>query len=165
MSHRIRRHGGPGRHDPVVYFAVVGGLVKIGTTRNLEDRMQSLGIRLDAVKLLLDGGHSLESEMHLCFAETRIARSEWFHLRGTLAEFVGNPKLGSTLVDQAERIIEETRFASASMLKRRMNISWRRAADLMDKLEERGVVGRLEARGSTRQYLYPWQRTERGTTT
>jgi DNA segregation ATPase FtsK/SpoIIIE-like protein len=148
----------------LVYFAVVGGLVKIGTTTNLETRMRHLGIRLEAVSLLLDGGHSAESEMHLSFADVRVPRTEWFHLRGALADFIRNPSADGSLVDRAEAIVEEMRFASASMLKRRMKISWRRAADLMDKLEERGIVGHLEARGSTRAYLYPWQRTTEGTT-
>lgn len=158
MQHRIRTHAGPGRHEPVVYFAVLGSIVKIGTSQNLEQRMSDLGIRVDAVKLLLDGGHSLESEIHLSFTEERIAGTEWFHLRGKLADFLGNPLPGGNLVDQAEALVEQMQFASASMLKRRMKISWRRAADLMDKLEQRGIVGHLEARGSTRQYLHPWQR-------
>jgi len=160
VNYLIRSYDGPGTHAPVVYFAAVDSLVKIGTTRNLAKRTQDLGIRIEAVRLLLDGGHSLESEMHHSFTEQRIARTEWFHHAGPLAEFIASPGDVKTPLDRAEEIVEELRFASASMLKRRMRISWPRAAQLMDGLESRGVVGVLPSRGSTRQYLYPWMRAE-----
>ena len=44
------------------------------------------------------------------------------------------------LINQAIAVISETRKASATMLQRKLNIWFGRAARIMDALEERGVV-------------------------
>lgn len=38
-------------------------------------------------------------------------------------------------------MISETRKASATLLQRKLNIGFARAARIMDELEERGVIG------------------------
>lgn len=45
------------------------------------------------------------------------------------------------LIEQAIQLISETRKASATMLQRKLNVWFARAARIMDSLEERGVVG------------------------
>lgn len=48
---------------------------------------------------------------------------------------------GDDLFDQAVRVVMEQRAASASMLQRRLKIGYNRAANLIDELESKGVVG------------------------
>ena len=48
------------------------------------------------------------------------------------------------LIEQAIQIISTTRKASATLLQRKLNIGFARAARVMDTLEERGVVGPQE---------------------
>ncbi|HRU50204.1 MAG TPA: DNA translocase FtsK [Candidatus Absconditabacterales bacterium] len=48
------------------------------------------------------------------------------------------------LVEQAIQVILETRKASATLLQRKLNIGFARAARIMDELEERGVIGPQE---------------------
>lgn len=58
------------------------------------------------------------------------------------------------LLVEAARLVIETRFASGSMLQRKLNIGYARAARILDELERRGVVG--EADGSKpREVLTP----------
>lgn len=48
------------------------------------------------------------------------------------------------LVNQAIQVIAETRKASATLLQRKLNVGFARAARIMDILEERGVIGPQE---------------------
>ena len=48
------------------------------------------------------------------------------------------------LVNQAIQVITETRKASATLLQRKLNVGFARAARIMDILEERGVIGPQE---------------------
>lgn len=45
------------------------------------------------------------------------------------------------LVNQAIQVIAETRKASATLLQRKLNVGFARAARIMDILEERGIIG------------------------
>lgn len=45
------------------------------------------------------------------------------------------------LVNQAIQVIVETRKASATLLQRKLNVGFARAARIMDILEERGIIG------------------------
>ncbi len=54
------------------------------------------------------------------------------------------PKTGSSvdnLFDQALQLVMEHRSASASMLQRRLKVGYNRAANLIDELESKGIVG------------------------
>lgn len=57
------------------------------------------------------------------------------------------------LVEQAIRLVRETKHASASMLQRRLKIGYPRAARLIDELEELGVIGPAQGGGRERQVL------------
>jgi DNA segregation ATPase FtsK/SpoIIIE-like protein len=48
------------------------------------------------------------------------------------------------LFDEAVRIVNNARKASASMLQRRMKVGYARAARLLDRLEEAGIVGQAD---------------------
>ena len=60
-------------------------------------------------------------------------------LQHVLAMF-GATILVPILVNQAIVVISETRKASATLLQRKLNVGFARAARIMDILEERGVV-------------------------
>ena len=60
-------------------------------------------------------------------------------------------ELDDELFDQAEQIVQEYERASISLLQRRLRIGYSRAARLIDLLEERGVIGRVESGGRARE--------------
>ena len=79
------------QHAPVVYFARVGGYVKIGTTINLKGRMRSLYLSLEDVLAVVPGGKDVEAAYHERFAESRIqeeGRRELFRIDGQLRSFL-----------------------------------------------------------------------------
>lgn len=57
------------------------------------------------------------------------------------------------LIEEAIAIVRQTQQASASLLQRRLRIGYPRAARLMDKLEEEGVVGASQGGGRKRDVL------------
>jgi S-DNA-T family DNA segregation ATPase FtsK/SpoIIIE len=57
------------------------------------------------------------------------------------------------LVEQAIRMVRETRRESASLLQRRLRIGYPRAARLIDELEELGVIGPNQGGGREREVL------------
>lgn len=79
-------------HDPVVYFARLGGgLVKIGTTTRLRNRMASLYLDLTDVLLIVPGGVKVERAFHDRFRECRVDdqfRNELFEIKGQLRLFL-----------------------------------------------------------------------------
>ncbi len=60
-------------------------------------------------------------------------------------------ELDDELFDQAEQIVQEYERASISLLQRRLRIGYSRAARLIDLLEDRGVIGRIESGGRARE--------------
>jgi len=60
-------------------------------------------------------------------------------------------ELDDELLEQAEQVVHEYERASISLLQRRLRIGYSRAARLIDLLEERGVIGRSEVGGRTRE--------------
>lgn len=67
-----------------VYFAERDGLIKIGYSANVDQRMRQLGARLLA---LMPGGNGMERRMHRLFAEYR-SHDEWFHPGLSLVGFI-----------------------------------------------------------------------------
>lgn len=59
----------------VVYYALVGNHIKIGTTIHLGERMKALGANLMAVE---PGSYDLERDRHQQFASLRVPRTELF---------------------------------------------------------------------------------------
>lgn len=56
-------------------------------------------------------------------------------------EFSDDESIDEDLLEAAIQIIRETRRASVSLLQRRLKIGYNRAGRLMDRLEEKGIVG------------------------
>jgi S-DNA-T family DNA segregation ATPase FtsK/SpoIIIE len=56
-------------------------------------------------------------------------------------------------IAEATRIIRQYGRASASLLQRKMRLGYPKAARLMDELQKRGVIGRQQAGGKTREVL------------
>jgi S-DNA-T family DNA segregation ATPase FtsK/SpoIIIE len=44
------------------------------------------------------------------------------------------------LIEQAIQVITESRKASATLLQRKLNVGFARAARIMDQLEDRGMI-------------------------
>ena len=57
------------------------------------------------------------------------------------------------LVERAIVVLKREQRASASLLQRRLNIGYPRAARLLDQLEEKGVVGPSQGGGRDREVL------------
>jgi S-DNA-T family DNA segregation ATPase FtsK/SpoIIIE len=56
-------------------------------------------------------------------------------------------------IEEATRVIREYGRASASLLQRKMRLGYPKAARLMDELQKRGIIGRQQAGGRTREVL------------
>jgi S-DNA-T family DNA segregation ATPase FtsK/SpoIIIE len=56
-------------------------------------------------------------------------------------------------IEEATRVIREYGRASASLLQRKMRLGYPKAARLMDELHKRGIIGREQAGGRTREVL------------
>jgi ribosomal protein S25 len=63
-------------------------------------------------------------------------------------------ELDDELFEQAEQVVQEYERASISLLQRRLRIGYSRAARLIDMLEERGVIGRVEPGGRGAREVY-----------
>lgn len=63
----------------VVYYVRIGDHVKIGTTTNLHQRLNSLRIDHDALLATEPGSYELERRRHLEFADERVGRREDFN--------------------------------------------------------------------------------------
>jgi hypothetical protein len=81
-----------GPHAPVVYFLRNGTRVKIGTTRNLRSRIARLALRPDNVMRVEHGAQDYEQSLHARFNDHRVGNTEWFELRGELADYLGEPE-------------------------------------------------------------------------
>jgi S-DNA-T family DNA segregation ATPase FtsK/SpoIIIE len=56
-------------------------------------------------------------------------------------------------LEEAARIVQQSGRASASLLQRKMRLGYPKAARLMDELQKRGVIGRQQVGGKTREVL------------
>jgi DNA segregation ATPase FtsK/SpoIIIE-like protein len=62
-----------------------------------------------------------------------------------------DPELEDDLLDKAEEVVREYGKASISLLQRRLRVGYSRAARLIDLLEDRGIIGRPESGGRSRE--------------
>jgi hypothetical protein len=69
----------------VVYYAAIDGLIKIGTTVHLDQRVKTLGANLLATE---PGGYDLERARHGQFAHLLSRAREYFHPGPDLLEHV-----------------------------------------------------------------------------
>jgi hypothetical protein len=82
-------------HAPIVYFLRNGSRVKIGVSQNIKRRVAALSLRPDDVIRAEHGHQEWERSQHGRFAELRVDDTEWFELRGALAEYLGLPAVAS----------------------------------------------------------------------
>lgn len=75
---RRRLRIGRDAHSVVYYVLEPDGMVKIGYTNNMKDRLIALRIGFDAVLAMEPGGRTLERERHLQFKHLRRGRWEKF---------------------------------------------------------------------------------------
>lgn len=71
-------------HDPVVYFAVVGDLVKIGTTTNIVERFACMNLPPTKRVHVIPGWYEVERRFHERFDAERHPDTEWFTLSDRL---------------------------------------------------------------------------------
>jgi hypothetical protein len=82
------------KHRPLVYFVqpINGGLIKIGTSQQLADRLDRLeslaGCDL-RVLAVIDGGQTREGELHARFAHVHVG-GEWFRPERELLGLIGS---------------------------------------------------------------------------
>lgn len=92
----IKRLAAGGRHEPIVYFGLVGRHVKIGTTTNLRVRMGTFYWGTEDVLAIVPGGRKLEEAYHDRFRKSRIkddGRSELFYLTPDLRVFLSRRRV------------------------------------------------------------------------
>ena len=83
-----------------------------------------------------------ELETELVGIKVRLRRIEDFiQAIPTPEEYIQEGVNDDDLVDEAVNILKDHEYASASLLQRRLQIGYARAARLIDLLEERGIVG------------------------
>ena len=56
------------------------------------------------------------------------------------------------LYDEALNIVMTHKLASASMLQRRLKIGYNRAANLIEEMEDRGIVGKADGPRNQEKY-------------
>ncbi len=83
-------------HEPVVYFAMVGDQVKIGTTQNIVERFTQMNLPPSARVYVIPGSYPQEKSYHRRFAAERHRRSEWFDLSDRLRTHI------DALIEQGE---------------------------------------------------------------
>lgn len=81
-------HQPPRKRSSKVYILQWGDRIKIGTAVHVESRVRSLSLNPDCVRLVLQGGHALERQLHKRFEEHRIAGSEWFNDNPDIQQFI-----------------------------------------------------------------------------
>ncbi|MBI4731771.1 MAG: hypothetical protein HY781_06530 [Chloroflexi bacterium] len=80
----------------------------------------------------------------------------------TMVSAVDDKTGDDVLIERAITLLKKERRASASMLQRRLNIGYPRAARLLDQLEETGVVGPSAGGGRDREVLLEPDEDENG---
>ena len=76
----------------VVYYIQFGERIKIGTSRNVRDRIKSLPY--DRILAFERGGATLESRRHTQFREHRLGKTEWFHINDELLAHIAEMTAG-----------------------------------------------------------------------
>lgn len=74
-----------GAHGPIVYYMRIGNRVKIGTSANLRQRLETFNP--EELMATEPGGHELERARHAQFHHLR-TRGEWFRHEAELAQHI-----------------------------------------------------------------------------
>lgn len=102
-------------------------------------RLQAAYVSEDEVKRIVD---------FLSVSETQYDSSIVSHQQtlggggnGSNGGFGGDGDVDDALIEEATRVVRESKRASTSLLQRRLRVGYSRAARIIDVLEQRGVVG------------------------
>ena len=71
--------------DSVVYYVENHGLIKIGTSCDVERRLYAIGGKVLATE---PGSYGLERERHHQFTDSRVGRTEWFQPTPALRQHI-----------------------------------------------------------------------------
>jgi hypothetical protein len=91
----------------MIYFAQLEtGAIKIGTTGDMESRLQNLERHYGPMSILktIPGGPDEETAIHERFAHLRLSKAEQFRPAPELMEFIGMPLLVGANPDAVEAI-------------------------------------------------------------
>jgi len=92
----------PPTFPPFVYYLMLGpATVKIGTSRNVVDRIRQLRSDIQYVVALERGSYELERQRHLQFADERLGQREDFRLTDRLKAHI------ESLIPQRDEILKE----------------------------------------------------------
>ena len=100
-----------------------------------------------------------ELETKIVSLEIRLRRVESFiQSMPTAEDYLESPVLGEeasddTLLEQATQIVQQYDKASASLLQRRLEVGYARAARLLDELEAKGIVSPSDGSSNPREVL------------
>lgn len=105
-----------------------------------------------------------ELETELVGLKIRLKRVEDFiQAMPTPEDYVREATFDNKLFDQAIEVVMEYDSASASLLQRKLSIGYARAARLIDKLEEKGIIGPQEGSKPRKVLLEKSVVNEKGT--
>ena len=113
------------------------------TTTKHPLRVQAPFVDTDEIEKVI---HSLKSSYMKWLQEEDIYHPEIMRILESKAEYSswlmssGGNSDDDEIVEQAIEVILETRKASATLLQRKLNLWFARAARVMDELEKRGIV-------------------------
>lgn len=79
----------PEKRDSVVYFAIVGDQMKIGTTVNIHARFGGM-LPPQAEVYFMSGARKEERSHHETFRDERIGNTEWFRYSDRLRDYVAS---------------------------------------------------------------------------
>lgn len=102
----------PRKHQPLVYFIGNGDRVKIGWTKSLGARIQTLTMNRESVLLVLAGDAVLEKALHTRFRSLQVDDTEWFEYRKKLRDYVEDRSTSS------ERINLDTPYPPVDAVKK-----------------------------------------------
>ena len=118
-------------------------LLYMDTTTKHPLRVQAPFVDTDEIEKVI---HSLKSSYMKWLQEEDIYHPEIMRILESKAEYSswlmssGGNSDDDEIVEQAIEVILETRKASATLLQRKLNLGFARAARVMDELEKRGIV-------------------------
>ncbi|MDX3582516.1 GIY-YIG nuclease family protein [Streptomyces europaeiscabiei] len=120
------------KHAAVVYFIRNGNRVKIGTTQSLRSRITRLSLRPEDLVRVEHGGVGHERCVHARFGAHRIGTTEWFDLRGPLADHIAKRETNQERVRNALAYYGEMRRRDLEVL---IGITEKQALKALDGLK------------------------------
>lgn len=131
----------------IVIFAIVSIFAYL--ISKLIDVLSRIAQRIESTNTHLDEIHNEMAELAQILTTSLIdSHSKQSDLEGRIAELENDDTYDDfeddQLFEQALDVIKESGKASASLLQRRLDIGYARAARLLDQLEQKGYVGPAE---------------------